>query len=60
MNVPQERLCYDENSAKSIEFWGHYDPPTISADDQKLLTEAGIDFPLTTMESAHTKSVKKQ
>jgi len=59
VNVPQERLCYDEKSAKSIEFWGHYDPPTISADDQKSLTEAGIDFPHTQMESAHTKFVKK-
>jgi len=59
VNVPQERLCYDEKPAKSIEFWGHYDPPTISADDQKSLTEAGIDFPHTTMESAHTKFVKK-
>lgn len=37
VNVPQERLCYDEKSAKSIEFWGHYDPIDVFASGVNVL-----------------------
>jgi hypothetical protein len=44
----------------TYEFWAEYTPPKIPAEDQRILTEEGIDFPRTHLTSPHLTFVRKK
>ena len=45
LEVPRETFHYSDQKPGQYEFWATYTPPFIKKEDQKLLLNAGIDFP---------------
>ncbi len=46
--APLAKLHYSMAQAGTYEIWAEYYPPTVNFDDQAILEERGIDFPIET------------
>jgi hypothetical protein len=55
----RKKLFADEQRPGTYEFWAEYTPPDIPAEDQRILTEEGIDFPREKLVSKHLIFVRK-
>jgi len=51
--VGMQGLHYDDKGPGRYEFWAEYRPPAINPDDQKALSEAGMDFPRAALRTMH-------
>ncbi len=59
ISYSRQELFATQQAPGRYEFWAEYRPPEISADDQRALTEAGIDFPREQLVSRHLVFVRK-
>ena len=53
VNYGRRDLFNFQEDAGDYEFWGEYVPPKLTIEDISVLEKAGIDFPRTTLPSAH-------
>ena len=60
IRFPRIELFSKEQRPGKYDFWAEYRPPTFSPEDQRMLNEAGIDFPRTGLKSEHVAFRRKR
>jgi hypothetical protein len=59
LTYTREELFSTLQASGTYDFWAEYTPSKISAEDQRALTEAGIDFPRNRLVSSHLIFIRK-